>query len=112
MSDKSHKWVPEIVYGENGSEIPFVQVPEDKVMPGVLFIFESKETGEFEPDMEGNEIPIVDFNLHSYANMSILKANLTKEEYDKVRQVLSLSPLDEATSLGKAITENIKENIE
>ena len=65
-------WYPEIMYEED-SKIPFVPVPEGEQMPGLLFMFESRDTGEFEPDHDGNPLPIIQMDLHQYANMSILK---------------------------------------
>ena len=50
MSSRSraNKWIPEIFYEdvEDGltSHIPFIQVPANEVMPGMLFIFESRDT--------------------------------------------------------------------
>ena len=47
----NNNWYPEIMYEENedgsSSKIPFVMVPENKKMPEILFIFESRESGEF-----------------------------------------------------------------
>ena len=44
-----NNWIPEIVYeeGDDGlsSNIPFIMVPQDQLMPKVVFIFESRETG-------------------------------------------------------------------
>ena len=74
MSDK-RKWVPEIMYEdyEGITEgIPFIQVPSDKEMPDILFMFGSQETGEFEPDDEGEPQPIVEMELFQYACMQYL----------------------------------------
>ena len=51
MSDK-RKRVPEIMYEEYDEEslsggLPFIQVPNDKEMPDIVFMFGSTETGEF-----------------------------------------------------------------
>ena len=74
---KQSDWVPEIVYEEVAdgmtSQIPFIHVPEGHIMPQVIFLFESRETGEFEPDFEGNPQPISEITLHQYADMQILK---------------------------------------
>ena len=111
----SNQWVPEIVYEESEdgltSKIPFIHVPEDVEMPGMLFIFESRDTGEFEPGSEGEEVPVVELNLHQYVNMSRLKAGLTEEEYDKVRYILGLEPLREATEKGQQITGRIRDTL-
>ena len=54
-------WIPEICYEEveDGltSHIPFIQVPDGEEMPGMLFVFESRDTGEVEPGPEGEEMP-------------------------------------------------------
>ena len=109
------KWVPEICYEEdaNGlsSHIPFIQVPEKQKMPPFLFIFESRETGEYEPGEDGNPLPIYDMDLHQYADMSTLKNNLDSSTYDKVRSALGLEPLGKAISEGQKISAKIKENL-
>ena len=108
----NQNWVPEICYeeGQDGlsSHIPFIQVPEDVDMPGMLFIFESRETGEFEPGLEGEEIPVVQLDLHQYADMSVLKDGLDLETYDKVRECLGLEPMMAAVEKGRKITENVR----
>lgn len=112
----SKKWVPEIEYeeAEGGitSNIPFISVPEEEEMPKVLFIFESRDTGEVEPGAEGEEVPVFELNLHQYVNMSSLKTGLTAAEYDRVRLVLGLDPLKKAAEAGKQITNNIRKKLE
>ena len=114
MSDTN--WIPEIVYedDENGmtSRIPFIMVPKEEVMPKLIFMFESRETGEFEPDSEGNPLPIVDMELHQYADMIYLKKGLPEDVYDMVRGCLGLKPLREASRAGSNITNKIRENLE
>ena len=110
------RWVPEIMYEETdeglSSNIPFIMVPENELMPRVVFIFESRETGELEPNEEGDPVPIMEMDLHQYADMAILKAGLASEEYDTVRKVLGLQPMKQAVPAGKVITENIRNKIE
>ena len=105
-------WIPEICYeeGQDGlsSHIPFIQVPEGADMPGVLVIFESRETGEFEPGLEGEDVPVVQLDLHQYADMSTLKTGLSAEDYDRVRECLGLEPLVTAADKGRKITENVR----
>jgi len=114
-SQRSNRWVPEIMYEESEdgltSNIPFIQVPEDEAMPGVLFIFESRDTGEFEPGPDGEELPVTDLELHQFCNMNTLKAKLSVEEYDRVRAVLGLEPLKVASQKGTQITQKIRESI-
>jgi hypothetical protein len=108
-------WVPEIMYEESNdgtsSQIPFVMVPQEEVMPSLLYVFESRETGETEPGDEGQEVPVVQWDLHQYADMIILKERLTPAEYDSVRSALDLEPLAVAASKGHEITENIRGNL-
>lgn len=115
MKTRQDNWIPEIMYedSENGmtSNIPFIMVPEDEVMPKMIFIFESRETGEFEPNENGDPVPILEMDLHQYADMLQLKEGLDKETYDKVRVCLGLQPLSEAAVAGKKITENVRKNI-
>ena len=84
--DQPSRWVPEIMYEEASeglsSHIPFIQVPTEEDMPRMLFIFESRETGEFEPGPNGEDLPVTELDLHQYADMAILKDNLTPPEYD------------------------------
>lgn len=113
---KSKQWVPEIAYeeAEGGitSNIPFISVPQDEEMPKVLFVFESRDTGEIEPGASGEDIPVVELELHQYVDMAVLKLGLTVEEYDRVRFVLGLDPMAKAVAAGKKITDGVRKNIE
>lgn len=110
-------WVPEIMYEDSSQEegltshIPFVPVPEGESMPAFLFVFESRETGDFEPGPEGEDLPVTEMDLHQYADMAILKEKLSLQAYDEVRLALGLEPLTEAAEKGKKITENIRNNL-
>ena len=111
MSDK-RKWVPEIMYEEYDEEsisggLPFIQVPIDKEMPDILFMFSSQETGDFEPDAEGEPQPIMEMELYQFANMQYLKDGLDADTYDKVREILGLEPLQLATQKGMKTSEKI-----
>lgn len=112
----TQNWIPEITYeeidGGVSSNIPFIAVPQDESMPKFIFIFESRETGEFEPGLEGEKLPIVEMDLHQYADMNFLKSGLPPKDYDKVRTCLGLEPLATATVKGQEITSRIRENIE
>lgn len=114
-SDRSNRWIPEIMYEESEdgltSNIPFIQVPSGETMPGVLFIFESRDTGEFEPGPNGEDLPVTDLELHQFCNMSTLKSKLTVDEYDRVRAVLGLEPLKVASQKGTKITQKIRDSI-
>jgi len=113
--NEERPWIPEICYeeAEDGltSHIPFIEVPDGSEMPKVLFIFESTNTGETEPGLDGEEVPIIELNLHQYANMNILRDQLPTSIYDTIRQALGLEPLKEAVEGGKKITENVRNKL-
>jgi hypothetical protein len=104
-------WIPEIVYEEGGSKIPYIHVPEEEEDPGILFIFLSRQTGETEPGDDGEEVPIIEMDLHQYADMATLKARLPEEAYDQVRRVLGLLPLREAVKRGQEITSHVRDSV-
>jgi len=114
-NDSMTHWVPEICYeeAEEGitSQIPFIEVPSDRRMPSVLFIFETRHTGEFEPGLDGDEVPVYDMDLHQYGDMNILRDNLPTHIYDQCRRALGLAPLEEATAAGEKITQKVRENL-
>lgn len=110
----SMQWIPEIMYEdseEGSSNIPFIMVPSDETMPKLLYIFESRDTGEKEPGFDGEPVPIIEWDLHQYADMLVLKNNLDVQTYDKVRSALGLEPLLIATEKGKNISKNIRNNV-
>lgn len=113
---KLNHWIPEIMYEESGeigasSSIPFIPVPSEEHMPSILYIFESRETGEFEPGSDGEDLPVTEMDLHQYADMSILKDNLDESTYDKVRLALGLEPMRTAVPKGLTITNNVRKNL-
>ena len=112
---KSSSWIPEIMYEEaeegTSSNIPFVMVPRGQIMPQMLFIFESRETDTTEPNQDGDEVPVYEWDLHQYADMLILKNKLDPTTYDKVRLALDLEPLADATAKGEKITKKVRNNL-
>ena len=117
MSNEKSQWIPEIMYedAEDGgltSHIPFIQVPDGEEMPKMLFVFESKNTGEFEPGFNGEEVPVTELDLYQYANMNYLKSRLTWVEYDNLRFALGLEPLKTAAIKGAQVTSNVKIAVE
>ena len=100
----SNNWIPEIMYEETdeglSSHIPFIMVPLDQVMPKMIFVFESRETGEHEPGLDGD------------ADMVQLKEGLDAKTYDEVRICLGLEPLIIAADKGSKITESIRKNLD
>jgi len=87
--NQNTSWIPEIMY-EEGSQIPFIPVPAEQQMPDLLFVFESRETGEFEPDSDGEETPVFDIDLHQYVNMRFLQSKLDEAVYAQLRRSLKL----------------------
>lgn len=108
-------WIPEIYYEEDQegltSHIPFISVPAEEQMPKILFMFESRETGEQEVGPSGEPLPIVDLDLHQYANMNTLRDTLPTDVYDTVRRALGLEPLASAVEKGQQITSNVRDKI-
>jgi len=80
-------------------------------MPKLLFMFESRETGEFEPDGEGNPLPIIEMELHQYADMAKLKSGLSEDLYDQVRMCLGLESLQQSVKKGIQLTDKIRNNL-
>ena len=97
---------------EGTSSIPFIMVPENETMPNLLYMFESRSTGREEPGLDGNPVPIVEWDLHQYADMAVLKENLDTVSYDKVRNALGLEPMQSAVEKGKKISNKIRGNVE
>jgi len=108
----SERWVPEIVYEEGGSKIPYIHVPDEEQDPGILFIFISRQTGETEPGDDGEEVPIVEMDLRQFADMSVMKSRLPSDVYDQVRAAVGLLPLKEAADKGRQISGLVKDGVE
>ena len=116
MDNNKNHWIPEIMYEDPSeigasSSIPFIPVPKGEVMPSLLYIFSSEETGETEPGPDGEELPVTEMELHQYADMAILRDNLDQNTYDIVRAALGLETLASAVEKGRKITENVINNL-
>ena len=116
MSTPPSNWVPEICYEEEvdgiSSHIPFIQVPLTEQMTNILYVFESRETGEHEPGLDGNPVPVIQLDLHQYADLNILKSQFDKNSYNNIRIALGLESLDDAIEKGTKITESVRAKIE
>ncbi len=115
MAEEKKNWIPEIMYEESAdaaSNIPFIQVPTGEEMPKLIYIFESRQMEETEPGPNGEELPVFEWDLHQYADMSALKERMSAIEYDNVRFALGLDPLAKAKIKGHEITQNIKSSVE
>ena len=113
----SKNWIPEIMYEESEGEgitshIPFIPVPSNEKMPTLIYVFESRETGEFEPGPDGEDLPVTEMDLHQYADMCVLKDKLDLDTYDKVRSALGLEKLASATRKGRDISDKVLKNIQ
>lgn len=115
MSKNEKYEVPTILYEEpqaglKPNPIPYVEVAQNGKMPPVLFIFEYKRTGEFEPDMKGNPVEIVDQIPHKYVDLEHLKDKLPPHLNDMVRTLLGMKPLKEAQMEGQVILDKVMKN--
>ena len=116
MSNEKRMWVPEIVYEEYEGTgltdgLPFINIPKDKEMPGILFFLGTQETGEFEPDENGDPQPIVEVEVFQFACMKYLESELTPEDYDKVRIALGLESKMTARKKGLKTSAEMINNI-
>lgn len=116
MINDKRKWVPEIVYEEydeggltNG--LPFITIPDDKEMPGILFFLGTNNTGEYEPDSNGDPQPIVEVEVYQFACMKYLEESLSEEDYDKVRVALGLEAKMDARKKGVALSKKMTKEI-
>jgi len=107
--------VPEITYeGDDDGQLgnlPMVHVPMTEQMPLFLMLWEARENGSFEPGLDGEEVPVVEWDLRQYARMDILKEKLPSQIFDAVRMALGLQPLAIATAKGKEISQRVRENV-
>lgn len=110
---KNKKWNgnAEISYQE-GSEIPFIEVPVGESMPDKLFMWSFEHSGEFEPGPTGEDVPICDTDIHIYFNYKVAKEVLGDELLNKIRVAFGLESLEKATEKGKQITERVVANAE
>ena len=109
--------IPTILYEEPRpveppNPIPYIDVPKDGKMPPVLFIFEYKQTGEFEPGPNGNPIEIIDQLPHKFLDMEFLKEKLPPHLNDMVRTLVGMKPLKEAQKEGQVILDKVHQNVE
>jgi Zn-finger domain-containing protein len=117
-TNKNDKYeVPTILYeeprpGEKPNILPYIEVSLDGKMPPVLFIFEYKQTGEFEPNSSGDPIEIVDQVPHKYVDMEHLKEKLPPHLNDMIRTLLGMKALKEAQKDGQVVLDKVNKNVE
>lgn len=97
--------------GEPVNPIPYIEMEKDETWPFILFIQEYRNTGELEPDSEGNPQPICDMYMHKYIDMEYLKEKLDPEVNDVVRVALGMKPLAEAQAAGQKILDRVMSNV-
>lgn len=117
MAPQEKYEVPELLYeeprpGERPSPFPFILIKKDKKMPPVLFIEERKETGEIEPDENGNPQEIIDCLMHKYVDLEILKEKLPPHLNDLVRTALGMQPLKKAEEAGTKVLDKVQTNLD
>jgi|GEM_PF-1138614 len=103
--------IPVILYESEEQAIPYVEVLKEDDMPPTLFIQEYKHTGDFEPDVNGDEQPIVDMVMHMFVDMDFLSKKLNSELYDLVRTSVGLQPVKKAREEGQKILDKVYENV-
>ena len=107
-------WQPEIMYEEaqegQSQNFPFIPVPSDQQMPRLLYIYESRETGETEVGPEGEQIAVMRWDMHQYADMAVLKARLPDDVFDQVRVSLGLDPMHIALEKARKNAQNSGNN--
>jgi len=109
--------VPTILYeepraGEKPNILPYIEVSQDGKMPPVLFIFEYRQTGEFEPNSSGDPTEIVDQIPHKYVDMEHLKDKLPPHLNDMIRTLLGMKALKEAQKDGQVVLDKVNKNVE
>lgn len=103
-------WMCDLMY-EEGSNVPFITVPENKDMPRRLFVYEFKMTGEYEPGPDGQDAPKMDAMIHQYFDYDELAKVLDAETLDKVRLYFGLERLEEARKKGSKLVEKVESNV-
>lgn len=117
MSQQKHKLkIPVIYYDEEDqgggtNPIPYIPMEVSEEWPFILFIQEYRDTGEFEPDSNGNPQPICDMYMHKFVDMEYLKEKLDPATNDIVRVALGMDPLLKAQEKGAAILEKVYKSV-
>lgn len=93
--------------GEPVNPIPYIPMDKEEEWPFILFIQEYRDTGEIEPDDEGNPQPICDMFMHKFIDMEFLKEKLDPETNDIVRVALGMEPLKVAQEKGAKILDKV-----
>jgi hypothetical protein len=113
---KEYVWntIPEILYetpevpGGAVNPIPYIEVPKEKKMPAMLFLFGYHKTDEYETDPNtGVPQEIVEQLPYKYVNLNFLFEQLPATEHDKIRGLLGMKPLEQAKKEGQQLLDLI-----
>lgn len=89
---------PEIFYEESAegftNGMPFIRIEDEQSVPSALFMGAAKNIEN--KNSEVDEEDICEITMQMYINSEILKAVLSKEDYDAVRISIGLDPLSVA----------------
>jgi hypothetical protein len=111
MTTQKRYKIPVILYESEEQAIPYVEIQEGDEMPPTIFLQEYKHTGEFEPDSNGSEQPIVDMTMHMFVDMDVLSKKLSPSLYDEVRTSIGLQPVKKAREEGQKILDRVYQNV-
>ena len=109
---KEYIWnsIPEILYetpevpGGKVNPIPYIEVPKDKKMPAMLFLFGYHKTDEYETDPStGIPEEIIEQLPYKFVNLEFLLGQLPESEHDRIRLLLGMKPLSEAKKEGQKL---------
>ena len=96
---------------EEGSYIPFIEVPNGEDEPQILYVSMNRKTGDFEPDENGDEVSIWEMELKQFCRMDLLAEKLDAAAFDAVRAALGLEPRAVAIEKGRVITASVAEAV-
>lgn len=120
----AHKWdsIPEILYeapkypGAKTDPIPYIEVPEGKKMPPVLFIMEYSHTGETEVGTNGMPEEIMDQIPHKYVDFEFLMErigdHIPKEYVTQIYYALGMLSRKDAKKLGEEALERVLNKVD
>lgn len=113
---KEYVWntIPEILYetpevpGGKVNPIPYIEVPKDKKMPAMLFLFGYHKTDEYETDPNsGVPQEIIEQLPYKFVNLEFLFSQLPVTEHDRIRLLLGMKTLSEAKKEGQQLLDVI-----
>jgi hypothetical protein len=89
---------PEIFYEESAegftNGMPFIRIEDEQSVPSALFMGAAKNIENKNSEVDDEDM--CEITMQMYINSEILKAVLSKEDYDAVRTSIGLDPLNVA----------------